>query len=238
MDDKSLGKLLAVLRKRKGLSQKSAAEALYVSTSTVCKWEKGDRTPDLATLRRLMELYDCTFADFYNPSETLKRLEASDTQQKEVAAGTETKEIPMLKRSEPVEILPVLENQLDYSLLEKRGSRNRVIITAVLAVFLVCVTAYVLMLAQNQLPKTEIREIFENYAVDEWYGEVYQIACIVDEEPTQEWLMEQLGEFEMMYKENQGQSSETDVVKVVFYVGEVDLYEENPLSCSYFFYSN
>ncbi|MEQ2389240.1 helix-turn-helix transcriptional regulator [Waltera intestinalis] len=41
MQREAFGKLLIILRKKNGLSQKELAERLSVSTSAVSKWENG-----------------------------------------------------------------------------------------------------------------------------------------------------------------------------------------------------
>ncbi|GMU15487.1 helix-turn-helix domain-containing protein [Waltera acetigignens] len=41
MQKEAFGKLLVILRKKNGLSQKELAERLSVSTSAVSKWENG-----------------------------------------------------------------------------------------------------------------------------------------------------------------------------------------------------
>ena len=44
------------LRKEKGLSQQALAEKMYVTNSTVSRWESGSRLPDAAMLTRLSEV--------------------------------------------------------------------------------------------------------------------------------------------------------------------------------------
>lgn len=45
-----VGKLIATLRKTKGLSQEQLAELLHVSAQAVSKWETGKSLPETATL--------------------------------------------------------------------------------------------------------------------------------------------------------------------------------------------
>ena len=44
---------LKKLRAEKGLSQRELAERLYVTRSTVARWENGSRLPDAAMISRL-----------------------------------------------------------------------------------------------------------------------------------------------------------------------------------------
>jgi len=53
MDLQKTGKLLAILRKKKGLTQKAVAERLGISPKTVSKWETGHGFPDVGTVSAL-----------------------------------------------------------------------------------------------------------------------------------------------------------------------------------------
>lgn len=53
-----LGKLLATLRKEKGVLQKEVATYLNVTVATVSNYEKGVHAPDLNTLSLLADFYD------------------------------------------------------------------------------------------------------------------------------------------------------------------------------------
>lgn len=50
-------------RKKRQLSQKQLAELIHVTTTTVCKWEKGVNTPDIANLEKLAELFHVSIQD-------------------------------------------------------------------------------------------------------------------------------------------------------------------------------
>ena len=53
MDAKAMCLFLKELRKERGLTQEQAAEALFVSSKTVSRWETGATIPDLETLMNL-----------------------------------------------------------------------------------------------------------------------------------------------------------------------------------------
>ncbi|MBD5449491.1 MAG: helix-turn-helix transcriptional regulator [Lachnospiraceae bacterium] len=53
-----LGKLLATLRKEKGILQKEVATHLNVTVATVSNYEKGVHAPDLDTLIMLADFFD------------------------------------------------------------------------------------------------------------------------------------------------------------------------------------
>ena len=57
MDLLKTGKLIAQLRKEKGLTQKAVAEKLGVSPKAVSKWETGNGFPDITLISELSQLF-------------------------------------------------------------------------------------------------------------------------------------------------------------------------------------
>lgn len=55
-----MGEGLFAARRRRGLSQEAAAEALGVSRQTISKWELGETLPDIRQAKRLAKLYQLT----------------------------------------------------------------------------------------------------------------------------------------------------------------------------------
>ena len=55
-----IGKNIAVYRKHIGLTQAGLADKLNYSDKAVSKWERGESTPDIATLAQLAQLFDVT----------------------------------------------------------------------------------------------------------------------------------------------------------------------------------
>lgn len=55
MDTKDV---LYQLRSRKGLSQDALAEKLHVTRQAISRWETGETTPNIDTLKQLSRLYD------------------------------------------------------------------------------------------------------------------------------------------------------------------------------------
>ena len=53
---------LKTARKSKGLSQKTLAEMLFVSNTTVARWEKGTRLPDAEMIAKIAECLDVDVA--------------------------------------------------------------------------------------------------------------------------------------------------------------------------------
>ena len=57
MDLLKTGKLIAQLRKEKGLTQKAVAEKLGVSPKAVSKWETGNGFPDITLIAEISEIF-------------------------------------------------------------------------------------------------------------------------------------------------------------------------------------
>ena len=54
-----LNEKLQMLRKKKGLTQQELADRLYVSRTTVSKWESGEALPELTKLPELGDVFGC-----------------------------------------------------------------------------------------------------------------------------------------------------------------------------------
>ncbi len=63
MDQIKTGKLIAALRKEKGLTQEELGRRLGVSNKTVSRWENGNYMPDIETLRLLGKEFSVTMEE-------------------------------------------------------------------------------------------------------------------------------------------------------------------------------
>ena len=54
---------LQELRKQKGLTQEELAEILFVSRSTISKWESGRGMPNIESLKAISKLFAVTLAN-------------------------------------------------------------------------------------------------------------------------------------------------------------------------------
>ena len=59
-----VGQALKKARESKGLTQKQLADMLYVDTSLVCRWEKGQRKVPLVTAVVILDILEMTLDDF------------------------------------------------------------------------------------------------------------------------------------------------------------------------------
>ena len=87
---KTLGTMIAELRKQHGMTQMELAEKMGVTDKAVSKWERGESVPDVLILMQLAELFGTTVNDLVcDPNELPKnsdsRLEKAMTQVSEKA---------------------------------------------------------------------------------------------------------------------------------------------------------
>ena len=66
------GEQLRMAREKKGLTQQTLAEKLYVSRQTVSHWECGVRYPDLLTTKRLSDILEVSLDDLLSGNEMNK----------------------------------------------------------------------------------------------------------------------------------------------------------------------
>ena len=68
----TLGQKIKKLRNEKGLTQKDLANLVNVTFQTVSKWENDENEPDVSTLRRLAQLFECSMDDLLSEEEVVK----------------------------------------------------------------------------------------------------------------------------------------------------------------------
>ena len=66
MDIKKIGKTVALLRKRQGLSQQDLAKKVNVSNKTISKWECGNSLPDIESLDKIAKVFELTLDELVN----------------------------------------------------------------------------------------------------------------------------------------------------------------------------
>lgn len=57
---------LREIRQKKGISAKELAAKMAVNVNTISRWETGAREPDIPTLKRLAEIYECSIDELVN----------------------------------------------------------------------------------------------------------------------------------------------------------------------------
>ena len=56
--------MLKILRKKNKLTQRSVAEALHISQTSVSKYERGESEPDLAMVIEMADFFGVTIDEF------------------------------------------------------------------------------------------------------------------------------------------------------------------------------
>lgn len=78
LDKNAFGKLLLYLRNQKGLTQAELAKELNTTKSTVCKWERGDYTPNIDIMLSISDYFLISLDELVEPAETLKQLQQQE----------------------------------------------------------------------------------------------------------------------------------------------------------------
>jgi transcriptional regulator with XRE-family HTH domain len=95
VNQQKIGEFLKHLRKEQGLTQEQLAEAFYVSSRTVSRWETGSNMPDLEILIELADFYHVDIREIIDgerKSEIMDN-ETKDTLKKVAEYAVEEKEL-------------------------------------------------------------------------------------------------------------------------------------------------
>ncbi len=79
------GEQLRRAREKKGMTQQSLAEKLYVTRQSVSRWECGDRYPDLLTTKKISEILEVSLDDLLSGKEMEKVVERNPVIENKVA---------------------------------------------------------------------------------------------------------------------------------------------------------
>jgi len=66
MENKTMGEMIAELRKAKGMTQRDLAEKLNVSDKAVSKWERNVACPDIQNIPKLAEILGVSVDELVN----------------------------------------------------------------------------------------------------------------------------------------------------------------------------
>lgn len=66
MTNKSMGEIIAALRREKGMTQKELADMLNITDKAVSKWERGLALPDTAAIPKLAEIFGVPVEELIN----------------------------------------------------------------------------------------------------------------------------------------------------------------------------
>ena len=77
MEQKTICKFIAVLRKSQGMTQKELAEKLGVSDKTVSHWEREESAPDISLIPVIAEIFSVTCDELLRGEKSSKQAEVS-----------------------------------------------------------------------------------------------------------------------------------------------------------------
>ena len=200
MDKENFGRLLVILRRRKGLSQREFADLMCTSSSTVCKWEKGVSIPNREMMLQIAEFYHISSESLCSPEKTLMEIENTS--------------------------LLNMENKISDDLaMEGQGGSQSVIkerfiyrkwktfVVVVLIIIVICSLFTMVFMRENEEP--HVTCMVERYIEDPDYGEIYEIDCVTNEEPSHDWIDKYMNSYIVDYLQQKELS--TNVAKLVFY---------------------
>ncbi|MEE1328561.1 MAG: helix-turn-helix transcriptional regulator [Oscillospiraceae bacterium] len=95
MNQQKIGEFLKHLRKEQGLTQEQLAEAFYVSSRTVSRWETGSNMPDLEILIELADFYHVDIREIIDGERKSENMdnETKDTLKKVAEYAVEEKNL-------------------------------------------------------------------------------------------------------------------------------------------------
>lgn len=86
MDNIQIGKLIAELRKKQGLTQQQLADKLNLSNKTISKWETGLGSPDISNLLTLANTLDISVDELLQGTlDKTKNVKTTDVPKREKA---------------------------------------------------------------------------------------------------------------------------------------------------------
>lgn len=97
MEQKTMGKFLAALRKANGYTQRELAEKLNVSDKAVSRWERDENAPDLSLLPVLAEIYGVTIEELIRGERITEERNESRSREKTEKLYTHLREKALLK---------------------------------------------------------------------------------------------------------------------------------------------
>ena len=121
-----LGKTLATLRKSRGMTQGDLGEKLNISAQAISKWENGTSEPDIATLKRIADIYGITVGEIIDPENTRPepkdepRNDANESNEKEI--NTFDVSLTAINEERKITTIAYLRNLLGIDLLPAKNA--------------------------------------------------------------------------------------------------------------------
>ena len=178
-----LGIRISTFRKSMGLSQKEMAEKLFVSPSTISKWENGDATPDIHRIKEIAEFFQISVTELIGEKISFTE-ENSQNKSKQTVVGSDNKEDS--KQNEincsHVQWKQSKNKDLDSESSQEKKWRNLFIVLTLITVASVAIW----ILSSNQSIignslKFEIVDEFLDESSKQWgYDSIYNVVVEFD----------------------------------------------------------
>ena len=196
MQKEAFGKLLVILRKKNGLSQKELAERLSVSTSAVSKWENGKNLPDMMMLSSIADILQVSCDELHNPEKTLEKLDNPEFQKRNVEERDKENTEP-----EP----------------QKKNYGRIARMSFLIGILAIAAGMFLIYMAGHRKPA--FQQIGTRYIDDPLWGRVYEIAYVVDGEMTNDSINVHLDEVRATLNQ---EVIDTNIVKTTYYDNKED----------------
>lgn len=205
MQKETFGKLLIILRKKNGLSQKELAESLSVSISAVSKWENGKNLPDMMMLSRIADILQVSCDELHNPEKTLEKLDNPEFQKRNVEEGDKenTDNTGENEESEPEP--------------QKKNYGRIVRMSFLIGILAIAAGMFLIYMAGHRKPV--FQQIGTRYIDDPLWGRVYEIAYVVNGEMTNDSINVHLDEVRNTLDQ---EVIGTNIVKTTYYDNKED----------------
>lgn len=199
MDKENFGRLLVILRRRKGLNQREFADWICTSSSTVCKWEKGVSIPNRETMIQIAEFYDISLESLCSPEKTLRDIENAPLLSVENVKNDD-QAMAEQERNQP-------------AIKEHLFSRKWEMAVVAALVVMICFLFALAFMKEDEEP--HVTCMVERYIEDPDYGEIYEIDCVTNMAPSRNWIDHYMNSYTIDYLQQKELS--TNIAKLVFY---------------------
>ena len=205
MQKETFGKLLMILRKKNGLSQKELAERLSVSTSAVSKWENGKNLPDMMMLSSIADILQVSCDELHNPEKTLEKLDNPEFQKRNVEEG-DKENTDKTGENEELEPEP-----------QKKNYGRIVRMSFLIGILAIVAGMFLIYMVGHRKPV--FQQIGTRYIDDPLWGRVYEIAYVVNGEMTNDSINVHLDEVRNTLDQ---EVIGTNIVKTAYYDSKKD----------------
>ena len=157
---KEVGCIINELRKKKGMTQKELACQLYVSPSTVSKWENGDSMPDIYMLKDLAEIFQVSVSELIEQGQDTASIKGDSKEEHSSIVQAQTE-------IEPELILSKHKGFKSFKMLVSGG--------LLLCIFAIVTSLYIYMQKHAEPVFRIVDEFYDDTSKHRDYDSIYHI---------------------------------------------------------------